>query len=120
MPKPKFGSAKRPKTPPKAAPPVASTAASSKPANWRADLPDAFRFQIRGLSLPMPGGPRSLDLILFLRFFVAITCWIYTYFHKHGMRKYRKIKLSIWIRLYASYFSSNILRSEARGFVDDH
>ena len=43
-------------------------------------------FQIRGLSLPMPGGPRSLDLILFLcAFFVAIMCWIYTYFHKHGI-----------------------------------
>ena len=32
---------------------------------WRADLPEAFRFTIRGLSLPMPGGPRIWDYIYF-------------------------------------------------------
>ena len=32
---------------------------------WRADLPEAFRYTIRGLSLPMPGGPRIWDYMYF-------------------------------------------------------
>lgn len=51
-------------TKPKAA--AASSASHQwRDPNWRNDLPEAWKFHVRGLSLPMPKGPRALDLIFF-------------------------------------------------------
>ena len=54
-----------------AAPPKADAASSAshqwRDPNWRENLPDAFKFHVRGLSLPMPSGPRALDYFSFVK-----------------------------------------------------
>lgn len=68
-PKPKIAATARPKSPEPSAS-ASATISGSSSSTWRAELPEAWKYTIRGLSLPMPGGPRIWAYI-----FICLGLW---------------------------------------------